>query len=519
MPERDLVSGAFEYPIPKAGLNIHGNFMKIRPDEALRLQNLRWENGLKMRGGQAFFDSNQVVANKSIVGLHRFYKSDGTTQTLAAADTVVKYSTGSGWTNVKTGLTTGLQTYMSTWGSADEVYGANGTDAPWKWDGSSVSAVAAAPADTLQFLPFRDRLLSLTGGDVTWSAAFDDTSWGTVANIGVRPDTNLNGMVIHAVNDENVGQNAKVLLAGDNGMYLLQGTDLRWPATTGDYSIIPLAINVGCNSPRTMCWTPRGTMFLGIDRQVYMVPFDSVSPVPVGTKIQSNLQGIRGIESIPAGQINGACAVYHDGFYKLSVAQQGGTNNTQQFWLDVRIGPWYGPMAGQSIGVFALQGGSGDSGILMGGEDTAKGYVYTLHDPSVFNDIDPSDGSSQAITTIWQSFFNPLGNESVMKDISFTEHEILKTDDSVTITFKDIDSTSGTVVNLNLPTSATKWGASTWGSFLWQGFTPDRVRTEVNPVIRARTLSVTTTHNTSTKKYEIYGFRVKATQQHQTFEL
>ena len=102
-----------------------------------------------------------------------------------------------------------------------------------------------------------------------------------------------------------------MLLAGTNGMYLFAGTDLRTPATTGNYTIFPLATKIGCNAPRTMQWTPKGTMYLGIDGQVYLLPFKSSTPVPVGDKIRSNQTGIEGIESIPNGQIQNACDTSH----------------------------------------------------------------------------------------------------------------------------------------------------------------------------------------------------------------
>ena len=101
-------------------------------------------------------------------------------------------------------------------------------------------------------------------------------------------------------------------------MYLFSGNDLRTPATTGDYKIESLATKYGCNAPLTMQWTPAGTIYLGTDKMVYILPFESLTPVPVGHKITAEgNQKEDGLESIPAGQLAKASAVYHDGFYKL----------------------------------------------------------------------------------------------------------------------------------------------------------------------------------------------------------
>jgi hypothetical protein len=527
VPEIDLYAQVHGFPMPRLGVNLYKNQVLLQPEEARLTKNLVWENGLAKRGGQSLLDSDQVVTSKAIVGLHQAYYQDGTSQTMAASDTFVKYLSGGTWTNVKTGLTSGLQTFFETVGWADAVYMSNGTDAPHKWDGSSSSALAAAPADTQQFLAYRDRILSIAGGDIQWSDSYDDTGWSTVGESGMRPDTKLWGMILHAVNDANQGIDAKVLIAGANGMYLFYGTDLRTPVTTGTYAIFQLGVSAGCNAPRTMCWTPQGSMWLGNDKQVYLLPFGSASPVPVGQKITSKTDQ-PGLESIPAGLIDNACAVYHDGYYKLSIGKSGGTYNTVQWWLDVDrmsmdedgfAGPWFGPMEGQTISCFAKQSGAGGSGALLGGEAQAKGYVYTLHDTSVFGDIDPSDASSSEITCTWDSFFNPMGNPALPKDVHELEIEILNNDTSVTMNFYDYNETLKTGDSLSLLTTNTKWDSSEqWDSAVqWGGFTPFRQKHNVDPAIAPRRLSVRITNSSSTNDFELYSLIVKGIEQDLVF--
>jgi hypothetical protein len=132
-----------------------------------------------------------------------------------------------------------------------------------------------------------------------------------------------------------------------------------------------------------------------------------------------------------------ACAVYHDGFYKLSFATTGSTNNVQ-YWLDVprltngemgHAGPWYGPMNGMNIAVFALQNGAGDAHKLLGGEATSLGFVYNMNDTATYTD------NLTAITERFTARHEPnIGSDvRVMK----TEIEMIDNDNLVALSFID----------------------------------------------------------------------------------
>lgn len=513
MPDRDTDAAIFSYPLARMGINFNKNILGLNEEEALQTKNCIWKNGIIKRGGQAKFEDDEVDAGKKIVGLTRFYFSTASKQLLVASGTTNKYHDGATWQDIKTGLTDGAQTFFETW--LDSSYIANVSDAPHKWDGSSDSAVGAAPADTRMFLAYQDRLLSITGGDLTWSASFDDSSWESVANVGVRPDTQLFGMIHHSATNVDAGYEAKILLAGANGMYIFSGTDLRVPSTTGDYTIFPLATSIGCNAPRTMVWTPHGTMYLGIDRQVYLLPFKSSVPVPIGTKIQSQHSGVEGIEKMPSGQISEACAVYHDGYYKLSIAQSGRTINNAQFWLDVdRLhqdedtlwGPWYGPMEGQTISVYASQNGNGDIGELMAGEDdaTVGSFVYQVGELDTFSD----DGT--AIDVNYQTYFNPLGEAAYMKVVNHAELEILDVLGTVNVDFLDITGVLKTGDTVPLSGSAIFWDDLFWDEFFWSSSAPTRARIDITPAIRTRRLSILVKHSSGDDKFEMYGLSTKA---------
>jgi len=567
MPVAEPNKKVVNIPLAKKGVNLNQSVIDLSLEECLTSQNMYYRDGMVKRGGQSKKYSTAATASKAGLGLHRFYQSDSTEQIIVASDTTVQYWDGSTWQNVKTGLTAGKQTYFTNW--IGSVYIANGTDAPHKWDGSSNSALASAPTQTIQFLPYRDRLLSIDNnnpGDLRWSGSFDDTTWETRDNVGVRPDTKLNGMILHASNDANAGLDAKVLLAGNNGMYLFSGTDLRVPSTTGDYKIDKVALDgVGCVSPRTMVSVPGvGTIWLGTDKEIYLLPFNSLVPVPIGTKIRSNWSGSGGygIESIPTAQIGNCAAVYHDGFYKLSVTSKGQTANDTQWWLDItRInrdesglyGPWFGPMVGQKIAMFTSDVGAG-GGELIGVEAdaTVGAYVYTLGDETTYAD------DSSPIVLLYQSPYNPLGSgtlldagesQSFSKRISLIEMELLDVLGDVGVELSDIDEVlfalddiGGESVYFNdsdfgveyFNASATSLGGATTyfsdgatGSedvyfgedkLYWNDRMPLYAKVQLEEIINARRLSVVVRHSSSSDTFELYNLKVEAFEKSYSFE-
>ena len=527
MPVKDIETEVYEYPMAKLGVNLYKNLLELRPDECIKAQNLIWENGMVKRGGQSLLTTTEVVASKRILGLHRFYRSNGTKQTIAVADTLGKYFTSpSTWTSLGITQTTGLQTLMTTWGALDKVYITNGTDVMKSWSGSAAASITIADGVPTQVLPYQDRLLTIIDGDLTWSASYDDTgaSWETIANCGVRPDTRLYGMTYHSVTSSEAGYEAMVLLAGANGMYLFAGTDLRVPYTIGDYTIYPLAIDVGCESPRTMVWTPKGTFWLGVDKKIYMLPFGSVTPIPVGTKLSSNNVDIEGIEKIPDSEIQNACATYHNGYYKIAFSRFGQTTNDVQWWLDVNrlyqdedghFGPWYGPMVGQAVSCFANMNGPGDIGQLLAGEATAKGYVYLLGDKTVYGDIDPTTAIAQTMRTEYQTYMNPLGSTSLRSDVHKIELEILNVVGNVYVEFHDFDAVLK--ADDQFAMDAIFWDDYYWDEFYWASSRPVRKVIDISPAIQPRRLSVVIWHEVSNDVFELYSIKVKATEQNQVF--
>ncbi|MFQ5715084.1 MAG: hypothetical protein ACE5GU_13735 [Candidatus Scalinduaceae bacterium] len=496
-----------EYPMATKGVNLYVDVLSVQKDECMLSQNMIWKNGMVKRQGMQKFNSSEVSAGKKILGLHRFYYGDGSKQLVVSSGTNVKYydDNTQTWIAIDSSRTDNKTTNFTTWGGVDKLFIANGTDVPLSWDGSTKANVTTAPSKTIQFLPYQDRLLSIDNnnpGNLRWSASFDETaSWETAANCGIKPDTKLYGMIIHSTSNTTSGFESKVLLAGANGMYIFSGSNLTTPFTAGDYVINQVSTNTGCNAPKTMVWTPKGTIYLGVDGQVYILPFDSIIPIPIGHKIISNSFS-PGIENLPAAHISNACAVYYKGYYILSITPNGGSINNVQWWLDVNRlqidrngfwGPWYGPMKGQTISSFLIMSGAGDSGELLGGEmDSSIGsYVYNLDKQDIYTD----DGNP--ITVSYQTFYNGMGNNFKDKRVKSLEVEAL---DSITgATFSFIDSTKGISggEQISIESEANYWGDKKWNQDWWtgSGTIPVRDKTDLINTIDARRLSIKIDHS------------------------
>jgi hypothetical protein len=545
---------SYEYKLASKGINLRKNIVNMMPDEAIQTQNCFWRNGIVNRRGYEKYVLTEVSTGKTVTGLHRFYFGSSK-QLLASAGSVIKYKDGTIWTvidaTIGQSLTDGQKVSFATWGALNKCYIGNGVDGPIKWNGSTASLLNPTdfPTKAIQFLAYQDRLLSLdvnSPGDLTWSASFSDTdAWETVANCGVRPDTNIYGMIIHGSTNVDSGYEAKVLLAGSKGMYLFGGSDLT-TGGGGNYTIYELGLSVGCSASSTMKWTPVGTIWLGNDRQIYLLPFFNLTPIPIGNNIKSVYKGYTGIEDISAENIEKAEAVYHDGFYKLSIASKGKTYNDKQFWLDVdRLGkdstPWYGTMIGRSFSKMFVMNGPGDKGELIAGEGNNNSYVYEADKDEVYND----DGSD--IQTRYTTFYNSLGDPAVAKDIDQIELELLSTLKAVFVELLDISGAKETGTEMNqaywgqvywgreywadepltregvildrtkLSSGVIYWGSQYWGTTYWGNRKPKRVQVPIPKPVQVRRLALTVIHDAGNEPFELYAVRVKVIEKSHIF--
>lgn len=132
---------------------------------------------LKERPGQARL--NGVDLGGPVRGLHAYYYGSQR-RLMAAANGKVAYwdPVTEGFVDIKTVLNASAQTDFAT--LVNYLVAFNGVDAPWKWDGTTVSALANAPADGQFALLHKEKLFTVPASEsstLKWSDSFQPESW------------------------------------------------------------------------------------------------------------------------------------------------------------------------------------------------------------------------------------------------------------------------------------------------------------------------------------------------------
>lgn len=135
------------------------------------------------------------------------------------------------------------------------------------------------------------------------------------------------------------GEGTRVL-PQDNGVYLFSDEEVWKGQPTGNgvfvWAFAPYDTSRGCPYSWTACNTPLGTMFLGKDYQVYLLPKGGGPSQPIGQKLHRR---IRTTIDFPER----AWAAYNNTFqrYELNYAIAGGSGYPQRAaFLDVTTGAW-----------------------------------------------------------------------------------------------------------------------------------------------------------------------------------
>jgi hypothetical protein len=217
-----------------------------------------------------------------------------------------------------------------------------------------------------------------------------------------------------------------------------------------------------------------------------------------------------------------ACAIYQDGYYKLSCTTTNGSFNTFQYWADVKrgfkdddgsFGPWYGPMLGQSISCFANMNGFGDGGNLLGGEGDSKGYVYTLDDDGSYADVTVATTYAKDISLAFQTPYNPMGDANLRKDVHKIEAELLDVLGTVNVEFHDITGSLKIGDSFGLSGGAEYWNDNDWYYEYWSSSKPTRQVVDISPAIQPRRCSIIIKHNNGTDTFELYSLNAEVKEQ------
>lgn len=155
------------------------------------------------------------------------------------------------------------------------------------------------------------------------------------------------GLAVAAVTSAQRNPLAALAAFTDTDTWLLIGDVLA-----GDSVLLQASSEVGCAAHATVVYTPVGVMFVSHE-SVYLLPTGLQEPLDVGWPIRPI------IGAIPLARRAFTTAMFHRGFYKVALTEPGGTQNTAEWWLDLRralgsVPYWTGPHRHGSSGITAF---------------------------------------------------------------------------------------------------------------------------------------------------------------------
>lgn len=142
---------------------------------------------LQKRPGQLHL--NNPLLSGAVRGLHAYYKDTSRYLVAAAGGKVWYWNPGtSAFVDIKTGLDSSALTSFETCVNYMVVF--NGVNNPWKWDGTTVSNLANAPADGQFALLHKEKLFTVPMSEpsrLKWSDSFQPESWPAVNYWDIKP--------------------------------------------------------------------------------------------------------------------------------------------------------------------------------------------------------------------------------------------------------------------------------------------------------------------------------------------
>lgn len=362
------------------------------------MQNLIWDGFIRPIPGVTRLTESSIATGKAITGGHKHYSSEGgTAARLVAYDTTISSISDSGTaTTLTSTMTTGGNTYFSTWSITSRTYISNGLDTLRYFQTGSIFDITgtAIPLALGPVVPVLDRLLCITADGIERTDPRDDSVWSADSTWAtLRPQRPGLFTVLHPMTL--IGTDSQIpgaVALQPTAYYHIAGTDFGADVTAGsassgeDVSITLIDPTVGGSSPKAICTIPEvGTAWLTTDGNVYFVPAGSLHGRLVGNNLFSN-SPVTGLNNINFAAIDKAWMIYFDNKLLLGVPTGSSTYSNTQYWLDVRhlrsiqdqdIVPWYGPMNIDTWSCVWREDQEGDLRLMAGeGNSANNAYIY-----------------------------------------------------------------------------------------------------------------------------------------------
>ena len=274
---------------------------------------------LQKRKGQAKL--NTAALGGPIHGLHAYYHGVNLEyrKLIVAANGVVAYWNGAGFTNIKTGLHTTKPVMFET--TVNYMVAMNGYDLPWKYNGATQSALANAPATGKCPVLHAEKLFCIADFDtIKWSDSFAPETWPAVNvwTFDKGDGDELSALFVYG----------KALLpCKKRSIHKLTGTSLD------DFSSIKAEANHGVAGPRA------GVV---VEPYFYYISADGIFRWDDLKSTDLTRNAIpQTWARVNKNALGGAVAAYIDGRLWFNVPADGSTTNNLTLVYDPAHGAWW----------------------------------------------------------------------------------------------------------------------------------------------------------------------------------
>lgn len=186
---------------------------------------------------------------------------------------------------------------------------------------------------------------------VVFCEALDFEQWSPNNFIAADTGTSeqITGLGVNSITSSERGAQGQLAVFKPHSIYINDGV-----LGSGDQRLNAVSKAIGCPSYNTIKNTPFGLMFMSAET-VCLMDTQAKEPNQTGVFISPSIKEIPTTDDVSTNMQQWACAIFHDQTYKLSIAGEGETTNTLEWWLDQRpiIFPnemnWYGPHSGDKI--------------------------------------------------------------------------------------------------------------------------------------------------------------------------
>jgi hypothetical protein len=195
---------------------------------------------------------NATSLGGPIQGLYPYYYG-ANRKLVTVSNGTAYYWDGSVWQQIKSGLNASAQVYFET--CVNYMVAFNGVDAPWKYDGNTVSALANAPATGKFGVLYKEKLFTVDTVDestLVFSDSFEPETWPAVNFLDFgKGDGDIITAAINYLGSLTVFKNYSI--------YELAGT------TLDDFRISKLEGRIGCVGPLAVTNYGMYLFFIGRD--------------------------------------------------------------------------------------------------------------------------------------------------------------------------------------------------------------------------------------------------------------